>query len=106
MQQVVGESTILDLRRERQRNGATIVHLIYPESEEQVPCELFRARLKLPSCPETIEYEPEDGAWLFQGIGKGHGQGLSVERARSLGRSGYSAAAIIKDAYESMATPK
>jgi hypothetical protein len=106
MQQVVGESTILDLRRERQRNGATIVHLIYPESEEQVPCELFRARLKLPSCPETIDYEPEDGAWLFHGIGKGHGQGLSVERARSLGRSGYNAAAIIKDAYESIATPK
>lgn len=99
MQQAVGESTILDLRRVRLKNGETAVHLIYPESEEQVPCELFRARLKLPSCPETIDYDTGDASWRFQGIGKGHGLGLSVEKARRLGKSGYSAEAIIKDAY-------
>ena len=106
LQQAVNESTILDLRRERLRNGETAVHLIYPESEEQVPCELFRAKLKLPSCPETIVYDAGDGAWRFQGIGKGHGVGLSVEKVRRLGKSGYSAEAIIKDAYSAVAASK
>ena len=105
MKAVVGESAILDLRRERMRNGDTLIHLIYPESEEQVPCEVFRARLKLPSCPETIEYDQVGAAWRLQGIGRGHGLGLSVEKARALGRSGYSAEAILKDASATMAPP-
>lgn len=106
LQQVVGEPSILDLRRVRMKNGETAVHLIYPESDEQVSCELFRARLKLPSCPEAIEYDAGAAAWRFQGIGKGHGLGLSVEKARQFGRSGHSAAAIIKDAYSTTSTPK
>jgi peptidoglycan hydrolase-like amidase len=106
LQQLVNESTILDLRRVRMKNGETAVHLIYSESDEQVSCEFFRAKLKLPSCPETIEYDAGATAWNFHGIGKGHGLGLSVDKARRLGRSGNNAAAIIKDAYASKHPPE
>ena len=73
---------------------------MYPEGEERVPCEVFRTALQLPSCPESIQFDPLNGSWIFQGIGKGHGQGLSVEKARTLGQSGYSASAILTDAYK------
>jgi hypothetical protein len=97
---LVNEPAILDLRRERTRSGEIVVHLMYPETEEKVPCEDFRARLKLPSCPESIQSDDATGAWSFQGIGKGHGQGLSVDNARTLAGSGYSASAILRDAYK------
>jgi hypothetical protein len=97
---LVDESAILDLRRERTRSGEIVVHLMYPETEERVPCEVFRARLKLPSCPESIQSDGATGTWIFKGIGKGHGQGLSVDRARTLAGSGAGAAAILRDAYK------
>ncbi|MFH0996370.1 MAG: hypothetical protein V1844_12890 [Pseudomonadota bacterium] len=97
---LVDESAILDLRRERTRSGEIVVHLMYPEAEERVPCEVFRARLKLPSCPESIQSDAANSTWIFQGIGKGHGQGLSVDNARNLAGSGTSAAAILRDAYK------
>ena len=100
LKQLVNEPTILDLRRERTRNGDILIHLLYPESEERVPCEVFRARLKLPSCPESIHSDTANSAWIFHGIGKGHGQGLSVDKARALAKSGRNAAAILKDAYK------
>ena len=100
LKQKVNESAVLDLRRERARNGEVAISLMYPEGEERVPCEVFRTALQLPSCPESIQFDPLNGSWIFQGIGKGHGQGLSVEKARTLGQSGYSASAILTDAYK------
>ena len=100
LKRLVDEPSVLDLRRERTRNGEIAVHLMYPESEERIPCEVFRAKLKLPSCPESIQSDTANSTWIFQGIGKGHGQGLSVEKARTLAKSGYSASAILKDAYK------
>jgi hypothetical protein len=100
LQQMVNESRILDLRRERTRGGELFVHLLYPETEERVSCEVLRAKLKMPSCPEAIQFDPANNTWLFAGIGKGHGQGLSVERARMLAKSGYSASEILRDAYK------
>lgn len=97
---LVDEPAVLDLRRERTRSGGIVVHLMYPETEEKVPCEVFRARLKLPSCPESIQSDAANGAWIFKGTGKGHGQGLSVDRARALAGSGTGAAAILRDAYK------
>jgi hypothetical protein len=97
---LVNEPAVLDLRRERTRSGEIVVHLMYPETAETVPCEVFRARLKLLSCPEAIRWDDATGAWIFQGIGKGHGRGLSVDRARTLAGSGAGAAAILRDAYE------
>ena len=103
MARLVDESVVLDLRRERARNGDVSIHLFYGEHEEVVPCEIFRSRLKLPSCPEAIR--PDDagsrggGEWILEGIGQGHGRGLSVERARALAESGWDATAILKDAY-------
>ncbi|MFH0727610.1 MAG: hypothetical protein V2B19_14870 [Pseudomonadota bacterium] len=99
LQGIVDEPVILDLRRERTRTGDVMVHLIYPENEEIVSCEVFRNRLKLPSCPDLIRFDAATGAWLFSGIGEGHGEGLSMERARALAESGRSASEILFDAY-------
>jgi hypothetical protein len=100
LKELVDEPSVLDLRRERTRSGEIVVHLMYPETEEKVPCEVFRARLKLPSCPASIQSEAATGAWIFKGTGQGHGQGLSVDRARALAGSGTGAAAILRDAYK------
>jgi hypothetical protein len=97
---LVNEPAILNLRRERTRNGEVMVHLIYPETEESVPCEVFRNRLKLFSCPDVIRRDEAGSAWFFEGIGEGHGQGLSLDRARALAQAGKNAGAILADAYE------
>jgi hypothetical protein len=66
---------------------------IYDE-EQEVPCELVRNPLKLPSCPEQ--------AWrqgsrvVFTGRGRGHGEGLDLEKAK---RSGKDAREILRGAY-------
>jgi hypothetical protein len=96
----VDEPTVLDLRRERTRSGSVTIHLLYQESEEMVPCEAFRNRLKLPSCPDVIARDADSGAWIFRGVGAGHGEGLSVERAKALAQSGRNALDILRDAYE------
>jgi|GEM_PF-472988 len=96
---MLDEPAILEIQRERTRSGEVVVHLIYSENEETVPCEVFRARLKLPSCPEAIHFDKVASSWALEGIGKGHGQGLSVEQARVLAESGSSASAILDDAY-------
>jgi hypothetical protein len=101
IKKAVRESAILDIRRERTRSGETVVHLIYPETEERVPCEVFRASLKLPSCPDSIEYDTAAAVWSLRGIGRGHSLGLSVETSRRLARSGYNASAILQEAYGS-----
>jgi hypothetical protein len=96
---LTGETTLLDIRRERARNGAVSLHLYYDSGEEKVPCDLFRLRMKLRSCPEEITYDTGKNEWIFRGIGEGHGLGLSVERTRELAKSGLSAASILKDTY-------
>lgn len=95
----VGEAEVLDIRRERRKDGAVFVHLLYPGNEDVTSCEVFRNTLKLLSCPDTIRYVAEEEKWIFQGIGEGHGLGLSVSRARELSEAGRDAAAILRDAY-------
>ncbi len=102
LDKLVGESAVLDIRRERRRSGEVAIHLIYPESEEVVPCEVFRGKLKLPSCPEAVVRDEGRGGWVFEGLGEGHGRGLSVEKARALGEAGWSAGAILEDAYKKL----
>ena len=64
-----------------------------------MPCEIFRNALKLASCPDAIRRDENGGGWLLEGVGQGHGLGMSFERAKLLAASGYSASAILKDAY-------
>ncbi len=53
------------------------------ESASSLPCDLLRSGLKLPSCPRTASF---DGASLvFEGRGRGHGEGLDVEAAKVAG---------------------
>ena len=84
LRHAVGEPSILDIRRQRTRTGSIVIHLMYGETEETVPCEVFRNRLKLPSCPEVIRYDEGQDLWHFSGIGEGHGEGLSIARAAAL----------------------
>ena len=93
------ENRILDLRRERRKQGGPFVHLYYADSEETLSCETFRNSLKLPSCPDAIHYLAAADTWNFQGIGAGHGLGLSLSQAQALAEHGRSAAEILLDAY-------
>jgi hypothetical protein len=99
LQKLTAEPVVLDIRRERTRSGDVALHLIYPENEEVVSCEAFRGKLKLPSCPEAVRRDEEKNGWVFDGIGEGHGLGLSVEKAGTLAEAGWSAPAILEDAY-------
>ncbi len=106
LKRLVDEPSILEIRRERTRSGEVVIHLMYRESEEIVSCEIFRNRLKLLSCPETIHCDDDKGAWIFTGIGEGHGKGLSVSRAVALDRAQHCAAAILTDAYEQVCSER
>ncbi|MGR8929196.1 MAG: hypothetical protein ACU836_01060 [Gammaproteobacteria bacterium] len=92
------EKQILDIRRERRKNGGIFIRLYYPDNEESLSCEVFRNTLKLPSCPDSIN-EIDQESWLFQGLGAGHGLGLSVARAKALALKGRNVRQILEDAY-------
>jgi hypothetical protein len=64
------------------------------ESSGSLPCELLRSGLKLPSCPRTASFDGP--AILFEGRGRGHGEGLDVEAAKA---SGLKSDAILEEAY-------
>lgn len=61
---------------------------------KSVPCEVVRGPLKLPSCPDTATFESD--VVRFTGTGRGHKEGLDVERAKTDPRS---ADEILRDAY-------
>lgn len=92
------EDRILDIRRERRKDGELFIRLYYPDSEESISCEIFRNTLKLPSCPDAVVADGKQG-WEFEGLGAGHGQGLSVARAQALSAAGRDAGEILIDAY-------
>ncbi|MGV8075120.1 MAG: hypothetical protein AB2L11_11260 [Syntrophobacteraceae bacterium] len=97
LRKILNVPAVLDIRRERTRNEEIIYHITYPQHEEIVPCETFRNRLRLPSCPETIHRDEERGAWVFKGIGEGSSAGITVEKAKALAQSGSDAASILTD---------
>ncbi|WKJ90321.1 hypothetical protein QZJ86_20310 [Methylomonas montana] len=98
LQHIFAENQILEIRRERRKDGALFIRLTYPDNEEAISCEVFRNTLKLPSCPDTVQ-NVGNQAWGFQGIGAGHGLGLSIVRAQALAEAGRSAEQILRDAY-------
>ncbi|ATB45019.1 SpoIID/LytB domain-containing protein [Corallococcus macrosporus] len=53
------------------------------ESARSLPCDVLRAGLKLPSCPRTASFN--GAALVFEGRGRGHGEGLDVEAAKAAG---------------------
>jgi hypothetical protein len=71
-----GEGKVHFLRTQRE-GGATY------DVPQSLPCESLRAALRLPACPRTASF---DGASVvFEGRGKGHGEGLDVEAAKASG---------------------
>lgn len=95
----LGEPELLDIRRERRKDGALFIHLLYSGNEEVLSCEVFRNTLKLPSCPDAIEHPVSENLWRFRGVGKGHGQGMAILRAKALAEAGASAEDILRDAF-------
>lgn len=82
-----GGGKVSFLRTERE-GGATY------DVAHSLSCEVFRSALKLPSCPRTAAF---DGAnVVFEGRGRGHGEGLDVEAAKA---SGLSHEKILEQAY-------
>jgi hypothetical protein len=98
LRRAFAESQILEIRRERRKDGELFIRLIYPDGEEAVSCEIFRNTLKLPSCPDSVK-ATDDQVWQFAGIGAGHGLGLSIVRAQALAEAGRTAEQILRDAY-------
>jgi peptidoglycan hydrolase-like amidase len=64
------------VRTERE-GGATF------DTPESVPCEVLRSALKLPACPRTASFD--GAAIVFEGRGRGHGEGMDVESAKASG---------------------
>ncbi|QAT82128.1 hypothetical protein EJ065_0521 [Corallococcus coralloides] len=65
------------------------------EDARSLPCDTLRAGLKLPSCPQRASF---DGPRvLFEGQGRGHGEGLDVEAAKA--SPGLSSDALLERAY-------
>jgi hypothetical protein len=98
LRRVFAENQILDIRRERRKDGELYIRLFYPTSEELLSCEIFRNTLKLPSCPDSVK-TMDSQTWQFVGIGAGHGLGLSIGRAQALAEGGRNAEQILRDAY-------
>ncbi len=91
------EGTVLDVRRERTRDGSVGVRLYYPEHDEAISCDRAMTLFDLKGCPDSIV--PMSGGYVFSGRGEGHGVGLSLARAAELARSGVGAEGILRDAY-------
>ncbi|TQF15236.1 hypothetical protein FJV41_14690 [Myxococcus llanfairpwllgwyngyllgogerychwyrndrobwllllantysiliogogogochensis] len=64
------------------------------ESGRSLACELLRSGLKLPSCPRTASFNGD--TLVFEGRGRGHGEGLDVEAAKA---SRLRSDAILEGAY-------
>ncbi|RKH10632.1 hypothetical protein D7X74_27070 [Corallococcus sp. CA047B] len=65
------------------------------EEARSLPCDTLRAGLRLPSCPQRASF---DGAQvLFEGQGRGHGEGLDVEAAKAA--TGLSSEVLLERAY-------
>ena len=70
------------------------------EDARSLPCDTLRAGLQLPSCPQRASF---DGPRvLFEGQGRGHGEGLDVEAAKAA--TGLSSDALLQRAYEALPT--
>ena len=63
--------------RTQQEGGAAF------DTTESLPCEVLRSSLKLPSCPRAASFDGAD--IVFEGRGRGHGEGLDVEAAKASG---------------------
>lgn len=93
---LVKEALVLAIVRERKKQGEVLIHLEYPGGRETLSCEVFRNRLKLYSCPESIHEESGGQAWIFSGTGEGHGLGFQLVWAQQLSNEGHSAEVILR----------
>ncbi|NOK10765.1 hypothetical protein [Corallococcus exercitus] len=65
------------------------------EDARSLPCDTLRAGLQLPSCPQRASFDGPQV--LFEGQGRGHGEGLDVEAAKA--SPGLSSDALLERAF-------
>lgn len=82
-----GAGKVSFLRTQRE-GGATY------DVAQSMPCEVLRSALKLPACPRTAAFN--GASVVFEGRGRGHGEGLDVEAAKA---SGLDSEKILERAY-------
>ncbi|NPD29088.1 hypothetical protein [Corallococcus exiguus] len=70
------------------------------EDARSLPCDTLRAGLKLPSCPQRASFDGPQV--LFEGQGRGHGEGLDVEAAKA--SPGLSSDALLERAFGAWGT--
>lgn len=96
--------TILDIRRERLRDGNVSIRFIYQSGDEVISCERFMTLMNLPSCPDAVKkseiLSPDGDQYDVAGQGRGHGQGFTLKRAEYLAKQGLKADEILRDAFD------
>jgi peptidoglycan hydrolase-like amidase len=70
------------------------------ESSEEISCDLFQTKIKIPSCPEEISYDTMRQMWVLRGKGEGHGRGFKILEAQALADAGWDAERILRWAYD------
>ena len=84
-----------EVKRFRRRDGRVEIHLDSKVGHQILSCDEFSLRLDLPSCPTVISYQDEGSTLRVEGVGSGHGRGLSLLEASELARGGATAQEII-----------
>ncbi len=90
-------SLILSIQRYIVEEHKIKIHVQYSDSEEYLDCELFRNKLKLYSCPDSISFDRIKKEWFFSGFGEGHGTGFNVEYNKLMAVKGKSAIELLKE---------
>lgn len=97
LQRLFAEQQIFDIRRERRKDGALYVRMVYADSDEALACEVFRNTLKLRRAGfDSIRRQPK---LVIPRHRRRPWRGLSIETARELAEAGRSAEHILRDAY-------
>jgi hypothetical protein len=92
-------SSVLDLSRERLKNGAVMIRATSTTDVTALSCEIFRSKLKLLSCPEGISYNSLQRKWRFSGRGEGHGEGFSILEADRDAQAGLAMRDLLRKAF-------
>lgn len=88
-------SELSGVKRFRRRDGAVELHIEAPGGDHTISCDDFSLRLDLPSCPSDVSQNVENSTLDLEGVGAGHGRGLSLLEASELARGGATAEEIL-----------
>ena len=96
---ILGIPQFSELRRYRLRNGSVEIHTISGGNDTAISCEQLTLKLDLPSCPLDVKTIASEGLLRFEGLGRGHGRGLSLTAIRESAKAGSAALDLLKLSY-------